>query len=29
MGQSEWVLDHLQRYKASNGEDGHFWVLAG
>jgi len=22
---SEWVADHIQRYVATNGEDGHMW----
>ena len=21
----DWIKDHLQRYLASNGEDGHLW----
>ena len=27
----DWIKDHLQRYLASNGEDGHLWdaTLAG
>ncbi len=24
-GKPEWVLDHLQRYRDSDGEDGHMW----
>lgn len=24
-GKPEWVLDHLQRYQQSDGEDGHLW----
>jgi deazaflavin-dependent oxidoreductase (nitroreductase family) len=24
-GRSEWVQDHIDRYRASDGEDGHFW----
>ena len=24
-GKPEWVLDHLQRYRETDGEDGHMW----
>ena len=25
MGQPNWAKDHVKRYKASNGVDGHIW----
>ena len=25
MGQADWVKNHVQRYKASNGANGHIW----
>ena len=25
MGQPDWVKNHVQRYKASNGANGHIW----
>ena len=25
MSQRDWVLDHLESYRKTDGEDGHFW----
>ena len=26
MSQSDWVVDHIRRYRETNGEDGHQWA---
>ena len=25
MAQRDWVIEHMDRYKATGGEDGHMW----